>query len=833
MAELPIEAVVGDIRHALEDGLNLVVVAPPGSGKTTRVPFVCSARSPQTQVVLLEPRRLAARLAAGFMARSMGGALGGMVGLVTRQEQHVSAESRVVVMTEGVLVRRMLEDPSLAGVSHVLVDEFHERSVQADLALALVREVQASLRPDLRIVVMSATMNPSPVAQFLEPCRVLEARGRGFPLRIEYEDLPDPLQPRALAKVLRQVSREEAGDVLAFLPGAAEIRRTARELEVTAVGRDVIPLYGEMSPRQQDAALVPRSRPRLFLATNVAESSVTIDGVGVVVDTGMFKQAEFDQVSGVERLILRRVGQHSADQRAGRAARQGPGRAVRLWPAHRVLDPEPKPEIHRVDLLPVILTVSGWSSADPFGFGWFEAPFENRVRGSIELLRRLGLLEPNGFRLTDNGRRVLSWPVHPRWGAVVARADALGVGHRALELAALAQGRDVLADRSLFRGKAGFADIAERARLAFRSGINSRSPGSSPSAGLHEAGLAEAQRALRQLRQRVELRSMDHLDGDDDEALARAILRGFPDRVGRVTSSGLDVALADGGRARLSSDSVVADASWIVALQLHVGPRGGVPEVRSAVRLDSSWLMEEMDIVSGVEARYDSSRQRVEGRRIVRFRNLILRESPARVEPSLISDALYQAALHDLDRAMPLHDELQTFLVRLRLLQQHAPELGFDVPPDIRKEVLATAVIGASSFAELQRVQVSALWGAIRPGLNSALAEHLPEQWTLPSGRRAPIVYREGVLPSLSAPIQELFGLEQTPSLVKGRLPVQVELLGPNRRPIQVTRDLRSFWASTYAEVRKHLRGRYPKHHWPEHPTLKDAGPLGRRRGQR
>jgi ATP-dependent helicase HrpB len=820
---LPVDAVVPQLRAALLSR-NVLLVAPPGSGKTTRIPSVAAGRVPGSQVILLEPRRLAARLAAGFIASQEGTRLGQGVGLVTRHERQVSDRSRILVMTEGVLVRRITEDPELAGVSCVLLDEFHERSVQVDLCAALLREVQQSLRPDLRVVVMSATVDPEPVRRFFEPCEVLETGGRSHPLRVEHRDLTDPLEPVALARLLRGVVAEpvpEGGpDVLVFLPGTPEIRRTHAALSQPPAEADVVQLYGEMSPQDQARALAPSRRRKILLATNVAESSVTLDGVGTVVDTGWFKSNEFDPARGVDRLQLRRISRYSAEQRAGRAARQGAGVAVRLWSSQRALVEASPAEIHRVDLASVLLTVLDWSGGDPAGFGWYEAPTAGRLQAGLGLLRRLGLVEPEGFRLTDRGARVRSWPIHPRWGVVIERARELGVAAAALDMAAVAEGREVLADRAALRGLHAANDLWERARRMAADGPH-----------LRTAAVAEARRVRRQLGQRTGVgASPPHPPPDVEARLGRALLRGFPDRVGKVGSDA-QVTLADGGRAELDPDSAAHGTAFLLALDVGVGPRGGRPRIRSAAPIEPEWLSEETDGVGEeTAAEFDPRRERVEGRRRVRYGQLVLADRAAPLDPEVGQQVLKEAAAKALDRALPLTEPVMAFWHRLRLLQAHAPELGFRAPEDLRQSLLPAAVIGCTSFADLRRVDLLSLLEGEQPGVGAAVREHLPDRIGLPSGRRATVAYRPGEPPVLTAPIQELFGMEEAPRLVMGRLVPVVELLGPNRRPIQVTRDLRGFWSRTYPEVRKELRGRYPKHHWPERPTAADAGPLGRRR---
>jgi len=810
MGELPIDAVLPEVQEAVKAG-NLLVTAPPGSGKTTRVPWAVH-EALQGRVLVLEPRRLAARLASRFMARAVGESVGRRVGLITRHDKKAGRD--VVVMTEGVLVRRLESDPELTGVKAVVLDEFHERSVQLDLAAALLREVQEGLRPDLRLVIMSATIDPAPVRRFFSPCAHVQAEGRVHPLQLEHDPV-DAKDPKAVARAVSRAAKGVEGDVLVFLPGVPEIRATQRVLGRGPGGRDVVALYGELSGKAQDAAVTPGARPRIILSTNVAESSVTVPGVRCVVDAGWVKQAEYDPARGVDQLVLRKAGLFSAGQRAGRAAREGPGRVVRLWPAQEVRPQADRAEIHRVDLAPGLLTVLGWAPQDPASFGWFEAPDPGRIEAAVSLLRRLRLVE--GWRRTPLGERVGALPLHPRFGVVLERALELGVREAALDQVAVVEGREVLRSPGRLENVVGDSDLELRARAVFDRGEE-----------VVEGAAAEALRARRQLDRRL---GPPRTEAEGGEAeVRRAFLAGFGDRV--ALRKGTSIQLAFGGSATADPRSVVKNDGLLVALDVGRGPKETKARLRLGLAVEEAWL----DGVETVEAaRFDPARERVEAEQQRRYGALIFERRPSpSPDPEAIRLALVEAAEKQLDRALPWTSELRSLAVRLRRWAEVDPNAVPEgaVQVDLRRALLPELAFGRKSFGELRQLDLVQAWCDRFPGLSARLEAALPTRMRLPSGSSAAIVHPEEGPPRLSAPIQELFGLTETPRLAGGRLPIAVELLAPNGRPVQLTRDLASFWRDGYAAVRKDLRGRYPKHHWPETPTAADAGPLGRRGGR-
>jgi ATP-dependent helicase HrpB len=790
-------------------------VAPPGAGKTSRVPL---ALLPDLsgEIVLLEPRRLAARWAAQRMARELGEPVGQTVGYQVRFDARVSKATRVRVVTEGLLTRRLVDDPFLEGVDAVLLDEFHERSADADLALALLQEIRSTVRPDLRVVVMSATLDPRPVAEFLGDCPVVRSEGRAFPVDIAYDDEGEaPLPARVSRAVKRALRDSDDGDLLVFLPGVGEIRRTAERLE--GVDADVRQLYGDLELKAQEAALAPSPRRRVVLSTNVAESSLTVEGVTTVVDAGLAKRAEYDPSRGVDRLALRPIGRYSADQRAGRAGRLGPGRALRLWSekTHATRPAADPPEVHRVDPAPLLLTLLRYAASDPARFRWFDPPAEARLAQGLELLRRLGALRPSGFELTPLGRQLSRWPLHPRWGTLLYHADRLGARAAGLDVVALAEAGSPKRSEAVRNDRVGASDLWE-----WRTELRSRD---------------ELPRTVARVRRQLDRALGGGAKSDETEDPERAVLeatwRAFPDRLARVGAD-RTLALPGVGGAKLAAESVVEGADFVVALRID--DVRGRHVVKWASRVERAWL--EPEIERTVAWRFVPGEDRVAPTEEHRLGELVLERRSAPRRPSEDPGvALAAAARRELDRALPWTPELERWLARYRFARAHGyadalpPE-----PEDVRAELLDVAAAGCTRFSELRQVDLVRAWQGTWPrGAASTLAEAAPDALPIPSGRSVRLRYQGEAPPVLSARIQELFGLLETPRVAGGRVPVVVELLAPNQRPAQVTRDLASFWRTTYHEVRKELRQRYPKHAWPEDPAEGDPRAARRPRKRR
>ena len=729
---LPIDDVLADVRAALRDAGAAVVIAPPGAGKTSRVPLAV-VHDVEGEIVLLEPRRLAARWAAARMASELGERVGETVGYQVRFDRKVGRHTRIRVVTEGILTRRLVDDPFLEGVGCVIVDEFHERSVDADLALALLREIRETVRPDLRVVVMSATLDPTPVRRFLGGCPVVRSEGRAHPVELAWEDegpADEPLEARTSRVVKRELRESDAGDLLVFLPGVPEIRRVAERLD--GAGADVRQLYGELDLSAQEAALAPSPRRRVVLATNVAESSLTVEGVTIVVDSGVAKRAEYDPGRGVDRLVLRPIGRYSADQRAGRAGRLGPGRAVRMWSerSHATRPDADPPEIHRVDAAPVLLMLLSYGASDPARFRWFDRPADNRLERGLALLRQLGAVERAGFRLTELGRYLARLPLHPRWGALLHHAVELGAVDEGLDVVALAEGRDPIRDSAALRDRVGGSDLWERRTLL-------RARGRLP------PPIERTRRQLERLAAKTHAASTAEA-ADPEHAIELATWRAFPDRLARVDADG-QLAFLGKTTARLAHESVVKEADFIVAIRVdeHRGRR----LVRWASRVDRAWLEPDLERWTGWQLVPGEDRVApIEERR---YGDLVLeRKTAARRPAEDPGVVLAEAARRDLDRVLPWTPELSRWVERYRFAQTHLPEAELPpVPDDVRLELLERACFGCTRFSELRQVDLVAAWKSTwPPGASRAVSEAAPDALPIPSGRRAKLRYR-GVEP--------------------------------------------------------------------------------------
>ncbi|MEO6193911.1 MAG: ATP-dependent helicase HrpB [Thermoanaerobaculia bacterium] len=826
-APLPIDEVLPELIAALRQGSAAVLIAPTGAGKTTRVPpaLLASGIGGGRQIVMLEPRRIAARAAARRMAEENGWMLGREVGYQVRFERKAGPETRILVVTEGILVQRLQADPFLEGLGAVIFDELHERGLQADLALAMARRVQREVRPDLKLVAMSATLDPGPVAAFLGGAPVIESRGRLYPVDILYIDRPDdrPL-PAQIAAGVRRVLAATPGDVLVFLPGVGEIQRSAEAITAMSgltAEQDlaVLPLYGDLPAERQDAVLRPSSQRKVVLATNVAETSITVDGVTAVVDSGAVRRLRFDPATGLDRLELGRISRASADQRAGRAGRQAPGICLRLWPAweQATLPERETPEIARVDLAGPALQLLAWGEPDLAAFDWFEPPDPAALATATLLLRQLGAIDDHG--ITTAGRTMARLPVHPRLGRLLVEGQRLGRAREAALLAALLSERDPFprAPRGAGPRRASRSDLLDRLdaleaferRNAFAGDLN--------------AGAARY--VLRARDQLLELTKRElAADGGEgtEDSLLRTLLAAYPDRVARRREPRSPRGVMVGGRGvRLADDSAVLEAPLFLCVELDAGRSGAPSEalVRKASEIEPEWLSA---LRTTIDLEFDESRDRVAAWKRTRYEDLIIAE--AEVPPPDAAETarvLAAAAAERLDRALPLDDpEVAAFLARVRSLADWMPELALPRFADGElRDLLPALAAGRKSFAELRRAPLlDVLHGALSYPQLEALRREAPERLEVPSGSQIRIAYEPGKPPVLAARIQEMFGLAETPRVAAGRVPVLLHLLAPNGRPQQVTHDLRSFWENTYRQVRKELAGRYPRHAWPEDP---------------
>jgi ATP-dependent helicase HrpB len=830
---LPIDTVLPQVTEALRRHGSVVVRAPTGAGKTTRVPpaILNAGLAGTGRILLLEPRRLAARAAARRMAAERGTRLGEEVGYHVRFDRCHGPRTRILVVTPGILLRLLQDDPFLESAGAVLFDEFHERALESDLALGMVRLLQQTVRPGLRMVVMSATLETLSVADYLGGCPVVAAEGRLFPVEIRYEPRSaEQPWPAAVAVAVGRLLDGTAGDLLAFLPGMYEIRQAAHHLEPLARERDlaVFPLHGDLPAEQQDAALLPQPRRKVVLATNVAETSVTVEGISAVVDTGLARLLTFDPRLGLDRLQVKPISRASADQRAGRAGRTQPGVCVRLWSevGQRSRPEQTDPEVCRVDLAGAVLQLLCLGEADVSHFPWLEPPPEQTVSQALALLRRLGALDERG--VTDLGRVLVRLPVHPRLGRLLVEGRALGCPERVALAAALLAERDPFArPRDPDRGPGipptpTLSDVLDRVEALEEFEHQGRATSSlgTLSRGPARFLLRARDQLLRALRQEAGQGGGPRHPLTADEALLRALLAAFPDRLVRRREPGSRRGVMVGGRGvRLAPCSGVTEPELFLAIDVDAGQTEALVRQASGVRRD--WLPQGR-VRASVEVAFDGEAEAVVARRRLCFEDLVLEETPAALPGNEeTARVLAAAAGEHLDCVLPAEDSpAGLYLTRVRCLRAWLPDLGlpaFDA--DELRGLLPWLCPGRRSFEELRASPwLEALQGRLSHEQRQAVEREAPDRLQVPSGSRLALRYQVGRPPVLEVRIQEMFGLRETPRVAAGRVRVLLHLLAPNYRPQQVTDDLASFWANTYRQVRKELRARYPKHAWPEDP---------------
>ncbi len=834
---LPVHEVLAEVVQALASERRCVLVAPTGAGKTTAVPPALDDAG-LGPVVVLEPRRLAARAAARRVAAERGARLGEAIGYHVRFDRRAGPRTRVTYATEGVFVRRLQDDPFLEGTGCVVLDEFHERSLDLDLSLALVRRVQLEARPELGLLVTSATLDAEAVARYLDGAPIVRSAGRLFPVGVRH--LPPLAGERAdahVARGVREALAEAGGDVLVFLPGTGEIRRARAALEPLARGGalELVELYGDLPPEEQYRALAPGAVRGVVLATNVAESSVTVPGVDAVVDSGLVRRPRSDPALGLERLAVERVSQASAEQRAGRAGRERPGRCLRLWSAadERALAPFDPPEVRRADPSAAVLQLLLWGERDLERFPWFEPPPPEALRRALALVRALGALDAAGA-LTPLGRRLARVPAPPRLARLLLEGARAGLAERAaLACAFLGErdprrrARDAGASRS-----GGESDVLDGvlALEAFAAHGASAAPELEPAAA--RACLAAARQLERVAHDLGREEGARARSADPDLALLRALLAAFPDRLARRRADDpRRGVLASGRGVRLGPGCAVERGELFLAVDAEAG--AGEALVRLASRVERGWVdggrtRAEIDCV------FDQARARVVGRRRLFLGELVLEENETSADDAARAEALLaEAARREPARALGLErPEVVALLARVAFLRRHCPELALPALDEAAlAELAGELVVGRRSFEELARAPLAELLRARLPHeALRALEREAPERLEVPSGSWLRLDYAGGGAPVLAARIQELFGWRETPRVARGRVPVLLHLLAPSGRPQQVTDDLASFWRGAYFDVRKDLRRRYPRHDWPEDPLSAVASRGPRRR---
>ena len=828
---LPIDEVLPELGEALSKQANVVLQAPTGAGKTTRIPpFLADETwSRGKSVVMLEPRRVAARAAATRIADERNVRLGGEVGYAVRFDQRTSQETRILLCTDGVFLRRLQSDPFLESVSAVVLDEFHERSVNADLSLALVRQVQREMRPELKIVVMSATLAPEPIADYLGGAKIIRSEGRLFPVSLDYAGPPGPPDlkglPRAVRGAVLELLRRSEGDLLVFLPGVGEIRRCEEALDDIAEREDLhlAPLYGDLPLEEQSAVLRRGKRRKIVLATNVAETSVTVEGVIGVVDSGLARVLKFDVGTGLDRLVLSRISKASAEQRKGRAGRTAPGVCVRLWTEREqsAMSDRDTPEIHRVDLAGPLLELHHWGETDSRRFPWFEPPLESSVARAEQLLRDVGATDDEG-KITALGRTLAQLPTPPRLARLLFEAATFGALGDAALAAALLGERDPFVMQRERRTAATTAPSDLGVRVAGISSFRDSGERFSDAGELHASSARLILRSAEQLARATAAELPKSGQGALLElGLERSLFAAYPDRLARRRAPGSRQAVMVGGRGLvLAESSVVSDDELFVAVEIAPLP-GSDDLVTSASAVRREWIPTS-DLRNVESAAFDPRQQKVLARRQVLYRDLVLEESPSpSPDPAVIEAALAEAAAKDLDVALNLvRDDVARFRARVHWLKETMPELELPPLDDERiRSLLPILCSGRRSFGELREAPlVSMLEHSLTPAQRLALQREAPEKLEVPSGSKIGIEYEPGKPPVLAVRIQELFGMVETPRIAGGRAPVLLHLLAPNYRAQQVTHDLRSFWTTVYPKIRKELRMKYAKHAWPEDP---------------
>lgn len=851
--QLPVFEIADDLRAAVagRERARVLLKAPTGSGKSTSVPGMLADAGISGKILVIEPRRMAARLLAGWVARQRGAALGREVGYAVRFDSRYGDDTRILYLTDGVFQRWIQDDPELHGVGAVVFDEFHERRLAVDVALARCLDLQDGPRPDLRVVVMSATLETAGLADFLAPAVPLEAGGRTYPVEVLYR--PDrapvndrrggppreiPVWEKMVAVCREAMAMPDAGNILMFLPGTHEIRKTIELLEGGSISRgwDVFPLYSSLPPAAQEAAITPGAKPKIIVATNVAETSLTIEGVRTVIDSGLARISSYEPRRGINTLLIRKISRAAAEQRAGRAGRTAPGRAFRLWSEadHARRAEFEAPEVHRVDLAEAVLLLKAAGVAEIRNFRWFDAPREDALVRAETLLHDLGALDARGS-LTEEGAKMASLPLEPRFSRLMLAGHEHGCVAETAFIAAAVQGEGIFTNKRGGVGRKDFifpddgSDFAGEWRAFESAEAMKFDPQRCGQVGVLARGAREIAQGFDRLASLARRFGWQWKPVDfkaNREAVGHAMLASFSDQLAiRFNQGTLACKLVHHRRGKLDEESCVKNAPAFVAAEItEVEAREVITHLRRATAIDPAWLADLFpdDLAQTDGAAWDEARRRVVARKETRFRDLVLeaKESDQNVNLDQAAEILAEKVLSGELVLKNWDHTVDQWTARLALLGRAMPELEMPGWTDQDKaDAIAQICHGSVAYKDIKETNI---WRVLRewlsPAQRSALDSYCPERIDLPNGQSAKITYEPGRDPFISVRVSHLFGVWETPTIVNGRVPLLVHILTPGQKPWQMTKDLKNFWAAGYFQMKKEVAGRYPRHPWPDKP---------------